>query len=63
MQIYNLCIEEKYDHSHFHDRVEPYPFDDNHVPPLEMIKSFCESVHSWLAGDPKNIAVVHCMVS
>ncbi|KAE9466602.1 hypothetical protein C3L33_01487, partial [Rhododendron williamsianum] len=37
--------------------------DDNHVPPLEMIKNFCESVNSWLSSDPKNIAVVHCMVS
>lgn len=60
-KIYNLCIEEKYDPSNFHGRVEPYPFDDNHVPPLEMIKLFCESVHSWLSSDPENIAVVHCM--
>ncbi|XP_059449645.1 phosphatidylinositol 3,4,5-trisphosphate 3-phosphatase and protein-tyrosine-phosphatase PTEN1 [Corylus avellana] len=60
-KIYNLCIEETYDPSHFHGRVETYPFDDNHVPPLQMIKIFCESVYSWLLGDPKNIAVVHCM--
>lgn len=62
LQIYNLCIEERYDPSHFHGRVEAYPFDDNHVPPLQMIKIFCESVYSWLSCDPKNIAVIHCMV-
>ncbi|KAG5524320.1 hypothetical protein RHGRI_031105 [Rhododendron griersonianum] len=61
-KVYNLCIEEAYDPSHFHGRVERFPMDDNHVPPLKMIKNFCESVYSWLSSDPKNIAVVHCMV-
>ncbi|XP_044468725.1 phosphatidylinositol 3,4,5-trisphosphate 3-phosphatase and protein-tyrosine-phosphatase PTEN1 [Mangifera indica] len=60
-KVYNLCIEECYDPEHFYGRVERYPFDDNHVPPLEMIKLFCESVDSWLSTDPKNIAVIHCM--
>ncbi|KAL2329910.1 hypothetical protein Fmac_017491 [Flemingia macrophylla] len=60
-KIYNLCIEENYDPAHFYGRVEAYPIDDNHVPSLEMIKAFCESVDSWLASDPKNIAVIHCM--
>lgn len=60
-KIYNLCVEESYDPSHFHGRVEMFPFDDNHVPPLHMIKLFCESVHSWLSADPQNIAVIHCM--
>lgn len=60
-KVYNLCTEESYDPAHFHGRVETYPFDDNHVPPLEMVKSFCESVNSWLSQDLRNIAVVHCM--
>lgn len=60
-KVYNLCIEEAYEPSHFHGRVARYPFDDNHVPPLAMIKEFCEDVDSWLASDPKNIAVIHCM--
>ncbi|KAK7295424.1 hypothetical protein RJT34_18332 [Clitoria ternatea] len=60
-KVYNLCIEESYDPAHFDGRVEAYPFDDNHVPSLEMIKAFCESVDSWLSDDPKNIAVIHCM--
>ncbi|KAK7394447.1 hypothetical protein VNO78_14975 [Psophocarpus tetragonolobus] len=60
-KIYNLCIEESYDADNFYGRVEAYPFDDNHVPSLEMIKAFCESVDSWLSCDPKNIVVIHCM--
>ncbi|KAK2987860.1 hypothetical protein RJ640_025627, partial [Escallonia rubra] len=60
-RVYNLCIEQSYDPSHFHGRVERFPFDDNHVPSLQMIKDFCESVDSWLSSDPKNIAVIHCM--
>ncbi|PON40796.1 Atypical dual specificity phosphatase, subfamily A [Parasponia andersonii] len=60
-RIYNLCIEENYNPSHFHGRVEAYPFDDNHVPPLHMIKLFCKDVSTWLSSDPKNIAVIHCM--
>ncbi|KAL6553038.1 hypothetical protein OROGR_006880 [Orobanche gracilis] len=62
-KVYNLCIEESYDASRFNGHVERYPFDDNHVPQLSMIKEFCEDVHSWLSRDLKNIAVVHCMVS
>nr|GLL26575.1 phosphatidylinositol 3,4,5-trisphosphate 3-phosphatase and protein-tyrosine-phosphatase PTEN1 [Ipomoea trifida] len=60
-QVYNLCIEQAYDPTHFYGRVERYPFDDNHVPPLQMVKEFCEDVHSWLSSDPKNTAVIHCM--
>ncbi|XP_020243834.1 phosphatidylinositol 3,4,5-trisphosphate 3-phosphatase and protein-tyrosine-phosphatase PTEN1 isoform X2 [Asparagus officinalis] len=59
-KVYNLCAEESYDASHFHGRVEVYPFDDNHVPPLKMIKLLCESIHSWLSQDPENVAVIHC---
>ncbi|KAE8697479.1 Cyclic nucleotide-regulated ion channel family protein isoform 1 [Hibiscus syriacus] len=57
-KVYNVCIEEAYDPSHFHGRVEWFPFDDNHVPHFEMMKKFCESVHSWLSKDHKNIAVL-----
>ncbi|KAL7141041.1 hypothetical protein ABFS83_08G027700 [Erythranthe nasuta] len=60
-KVYNLCIEQAYDASHFEGRVERYPFDDNHVPTISMVKAFCEDVHSWILSDPKNIAVVHCM--
>lgn len=61
-KVYNLCAEETYDPEYFDGRVEAIPFDDNHVPPLSLIKIFCESVHAWLSSDAQNVAVVHCMV-
>ncbi|CAI9109778.1 OLC1v1009675C1 [Oldenlandia corymbosa var. corymbosa] len=60
-KVYNLCTEEAYDPAHFHGRLVRCPFDDNHVPPLSMIKELCEDVYSWLSQDPKNVAVIHCM--
>ncbi|KMZ70475.1 hypothetical protein ZOSMA_19G00570 [Zostera marina] len=60
-KVYNLCIEQSYNSSNFHGRVEVYPFEDKYVPPLSMIKRFCESVYSWLSRDSRNIAVIHCM--
>ncbi|XP_057818188.2 phosphatidylinositol 3,4,5-trisphosphate 3-phosphatase and protein-tyrosine-phosphatase PTEN1 [Cryptomeria japonica] len=60
-KVYNLCAEETYDPGYFHGRVEVIPFDDNHVPPLSLIKLFCESVHAWLSSDSRNVAVIHCM--
>ncbi|KAJ7514636.1 hypothetical protein O6H91_23G053400 [Diphasiastrum complanatum] len=58
--VYNLCVESTYDPANFHGRVECFPFDDNHVPPLSLIKLFCENLDEWLASDPQNVAVVHC---
>lgn len=63
LQVYNLCVEATYDAENFHGRVEVLPFDDNYVPPLALMKQFCESVHEWLSSDPRNVAVIHCRVS
>ncbi|CAI9277430.1 unnamed protein product [Lactuca saligna] len=60
-KVYNLCTEQTYDPSHFNNLVERFPFDDNHAPSLQMVKEFCESVHTWLSNDPKNIVFIHCM--
>ncbi|BBN12559.1 hypothetical protein MPTK1_5g21110 [Marchantia polymorpha subsp. ruderalis] len=59
-KVYNLCCEATYDPENFHGRVEEIPFDDNHVPPLSLVKLFCESVQHWLDEDPNNVAVIHC---
>ena len=59
-KVYNLCSEESYDPTHFHGCMEVFPFDDHHVPPLSMMNLFCESVHSCLTSDPKNVVVIHC---
>nr|KAJ0195716.1 hypothetical protein LSAT_V11C700377640 [Lactuca sativa] len=60
-KVYNLCTEQAYDPSLFNNLVERFPFDDNHAPSIQMIKEFCESVHSWLSSDPKNVVFIHCM--
>ncbi|CAM6088650.1 unnamed protein product [Calypogeia fissa] len=59
-KVYNLCQEAVYDAESFHGRVEVIPFDDNHVPPLHLIRIFCESVQQWLDEDPANVVVIHC---
>ncbi|GAQ91212.1 Calcium lipid-binding phosphatase [Klebsormidium nitens] len=59
-KVYNLCSERMYPPEKFDNRVEICAFDDHQVPPLTLMKRFCEDVHTWLSGDPRNIAVVHC---
>ena len=45
-KVYNICLEESYDPTHFHGCEDVFPFDDHHVPPLSMLKLFSQSVHS-----------------
>eukprot|EP00271_Cylindrocystis_brebissonii_P011766 TRINITY_DN29703_c0_g1_i1.p1 TRINITY_DN29703_c0_g1~~TRINITY_DN29703_c0_g1_i1.p1 ORF type:complete len:474 (+),score=75.12 TRINITY_DN29703_c0_g1_i1:168-1589(+) len=59
-KVYNLCSEAQYSPHFFEGRIEHLPVDDHHTPPLRLVKAFCESVHTWLAEDPENVAVVHC---
>ncbi|XWS33566.1 hypothetical protein CRYUN_Cryun22dG0094300 [Craigia yunnanensis] len=59
-KVYNLCSERLYDASLFQGKVASFPFNDHNCPPLELIKSFCQSAYSWLKEDIENVVVVHC---
>ncbi|KAK5784933.1 hypothetical protein PVK06_039474 [Gossypium arboreum] len=48
-KVYNLC-----------QKGCKFPFNDHNCPPLQLIKSFCQSAYSWLKEDIENVVVVHC---
>ncbi|KAG4121372.1 hypothetical protein ERO13_D11G202740v2 [Gossypium hirsutum] len=52
--------ERLYDASLFQGKVASFPFNDHNCPPLQLIKSFCQSAYSWLKEDIGNVVVVHC---
>lgn len=58
--VWNLS-EETYDYSLFGDQVMEFRFPGHPAPPLAMLFKLCTAMQSWLAADPKNVAVVHCM--
>eukprot|EP00049_Salpingoeca_infusionum_P017959 m.355172 g.355172 ORF g.355172 m.355172 type:complete len:382 (-) comp17189_c0_seq1:517-1662(-) len=59
-KVYNLCSERDYDPDKFYGRVAKYPFDDHNAPPFVLIGPFCNDVQTYLAEDPRNVAVIHC---
>lgn len=59
-KVYNLCSERLYDASLFEGKVASFPFDDHNCPPIQLIKSFCQSAYTWLKEDIENVVVVHC---
>ncbi|KAL5556934.1 hypothetical protein UlMin_039170 [Ulmus minor] len=59
-KVYNLCSERLYDASLFEGKVASFPFDDHNCPPIQLIKSFCQSAYSWLKDDIQNVVAVHC---
>ncbi|XVF15502.1 hypothetical protein REPUB_Repub09cG0159400 [Reevesia pubescens] len=59
-KVYNLCSERLYDASLVQGKVATFPFNDHNCPPLQLIKSFCQSAYSWLKEDIENVVVVHC---
>jgi len=58
--IYNLS-EKEYDTSPFQGQVLNFKFPGYPAPPLKMLFELCISIESWLASEPENIVVIHCM--
>ena len=61
-KVYNLCAEEErhYDPALFGGRVAHFPFEDHHVPPLEVLTAFAQSAKAWLDQNENHVVVVHC---
>jgi len=58
--IWNLSTR-TYDYSLFNNQILDYGFPDHHNPPLLLLFTIIKSMHSWLAADLANVAVVHCL--
>lgn len=58
--VFHSCSERSYDCKKFKQRVATYAFEDHNPPPLDLIKPFCDDVHTWLTENEKNVAVIHC---
>jgi protein-tyrosine phosphatase len=58
--IWNLS-EEEYDYQMFDSQVQEFKFPGHPAPPLAVMFQIINSMESWLAADPENIAVVHCL--
>ena len=57
--IFNLS-ERKISTSIFHERVVDCGWPDHHSPPLDTLWTLCNTLHSWLSMDQRNVAVLHC---
>lgn len=58
--VWNLS-EEYYDYSKFDGQVQDFRFPGHPAPPLAVLFKIINSIESWLAADPENIAVIHCL--
>ena len=62
-RLYNLCSERTYSSVLFggDEVVKRFMIDDHNVPSLAEMVRFSQDVRGWLAADPTNIIVVHCI--
>ena len=59
-KVYNLCEEKPYPDNLFFKQGY-FPFKDHEVPPLNIIRPFCEDATKFLNSDPKNVIDIHCL--
>lgn len=55
-RVYDLRVIRSDDNVGRCGQVALYPFDDHGVPPLSLIKSFCEDMEDWLGQDPVHLS-------
>ena len=60
--IYNVSGR-SYSSAKFNARVTDCGWPAKHAPTLVTLYSLCQSMYDFLSMDPRNIAVVHCIVS
>ena len=58
--VWNLS-EEEYDYGAFGGAVQEFKFPGHPAPPLAVLFKIINSIESWLAADPENVAAVHCL--
>ena len=59
-KVYNLS-ERCYHQSIFSGPVEFFPFPDHHAPTFQLLLDVIKSMQAWLAENPDNVVVVHCI--
>lgn len=53
--------DQHYDTEIFKNNVVEYTFPGYSAPPLGLLFKICWNIESWLAADPLNVIVIHCM--
>lgn len=58
--VWNLT-QRSYDYSMFDHQIKNAGFPDHHAPPLVHLFRTVRGISLWLAQDPRNVAVIHCL--
>uniref|UniRef100_A0A803TX87 Auxilin n=1 Tax=Anolis carolinensis TaxID=28377 RepID=A0A803TX87_ANOCA len=60
--VFNLSPK-SYRTTRFHNRVSECSWPGRQAPSLHNLYAVCKNMHNWLQQNPKNVCVIHCMVS
>ncbi|XP_078249081.1 auxilin isoform X12 [Pogona vitticeps] len=60
--VFNLSPK-SYRTTRFHNRVSECSWPVRQAPSLHNLYAVCKNMHNWLQQNPKNVCVIHCMVS
>lgn len=59
--IFNLS-DRKYDYEKFDNKIVEVGFPDHYSPPLDVLMDIVLRIEKWIRDNPRNVAVVHCVV-